>query len=313
MGSVMRIVSLLPSATELICGLGLQEHLVGVSHECDYPSTFESLPKLTRSRIPSGLASRDIDIVVSAQLETDHILYDLEVSLLVDLAPDLVVTQALCNVCAVSGNDVVRALDQLPGNPVLVNLEPTNLREVLNSAIQVSEAADCRDSGADYVKWLRNRINSVGDKSREIANQAKPRVALLDWLDPLFDGGHWSPEIIALAGGKPCFGVQGEPSQRRDWSELIAAAPEVIIVALCGFDIARSMQDVRQFVSSKEFLRLKRNTDTRVYLFDGNAYFSRPGPRLVDALEITANALHPNVHGLSDDLMPALEILCEGP
>ncbi len=307
-GSIMRIVSLLPSATELVCGLGLQDRLVGVSHECDYPSTVECLPKLTRSRIPSGLASSDIDIIVSEQLENNQILYDLDIPLLVELAPDLVVTQALCNVCAVSGNEVARAFNQLSENPVLVNLEPTSLGEVLDSVIEVSQAADCADHGESYVKGLRNRIKSVGDKSNKISNQARPRVALLDWVDPLFDGGHWSPEIIALAGGKPCFGVQGEPSQRRGWSELIDAGPEVILVALCGFDIERSIHDVRRFVSSQEFLRLKKNADTRVYLFDGNAYFSRPGPRLVDALEITANALHPDVHALPASVMPALKI-----
>lgn len=304
----MRIVSLLPSATELICGLGLRDHLVGVSHECDYPSTFEGLPKLTSSRIPSGLSSGDIDVIVSEQLASDQILYDLDVPLLIELEPDLVVTQALCNVCAVSGNDVARAFGQLCGNPVLINLEPTSLAEVLDSAIQVSVAAGCQDHGERYVKKLRNRIKKVSDKSNEIANQSRPRVALLDWVDPLFDGGHWSPEIIALAGGNPCLGVQGQPSQRRDWSDLIDAGPEVILVALCGFNIARSMQDIRRFVSAKEFLRLKKDAGTRVYLFDGNAYFSRPGPRLVDALEITANALYPDLHALPAGLEPAIEI-----
>lgn len=304
----MRIVSLLPSATELICGLGLLDQLVGVSHECDYPASVVGLPTLTSSRIPPDLASDEIDKLVSQQLQDDQALYDLDVPRLIELAPDLIVTQALCDVCAVSGNDVARALGSLPGNPQLVNLEPICLDDVLATATTVATAAGVPKLGRDYVDHLSGRIARVAERSAAVVAGKRPRVALLDWLDPLFDGGHWSPEIISLAGGLACFGEHRQPSQRRSWQALIDAAPEVIVIALCGFNVARSMQDVDQFMASPGFAQLHSNAATEVYLVDGNAYFSRPGPRLVDALEITASTLHPNIHPLPTGIPEALKI-----
>ena len=304
----MRIVSLLPSATELICGLGLRDQLVGVSHECDYPDSVVGLPTLTSSRIPPGLSSGEIDKLVSQQLQDDQALYDLDVPRLIELAPDLIVTQALCDVCAVSGNDVARALGSLPGNPHLVNLEPSWFDDVVETATIVATAAGVPKLGRDYVDHLSGRIAQVANRSAALTPGERPRVALLDWLDPLFDGGHWSPEIISLAGGLACFGERRQPSQRRSWQALIDAAPEVIIIALCGFNVARSMQDVDQFMASPGFSQLQSNSATEVYLVDGNAYFSRPGPRLVDALEVSASTLHPDIHGLPIGIPRALKI-----
>ena len=303
----MKIVSLLPSATELVCGLGLRDQLVGVSHECDYPPSVIGLPILTSSRIPEGLSSDEIDKLVTEQLQNDQALYDLIMDTLIDLAPDLIVTQALCDVCAVSGNDVAKAIGSLPGNPQVINLEPISLDDVLETVTLLAEAANTVEQGKTYVAALRGRIDEVDGRSQRIPLSAKPQVALLDWLDPLFDGGHWTPEIIALAGGIPVFGDKRQPSQRREWHELVDAAPDIIFIALCGFNVERSLQDVEAFLKTEGFIELHRRTGTQVYLVDGNAYFSRPGPRLVDALEIMANALHPDIHPLPEGMDAAFK------
>ncbi|MDA9352517.1 ABC transporter substrate-binding protein [Porticoccaceae bacterium] len=294
----MKIVSLLPSATELVCGLGLRDQLVGVSHECDYPVSVVGLPILTSSRIPEGLSSSEIDRLVTDQLKNDEALYDLVMEPLVELQPDLIVTQALCDVCAVSGNDVAKAIGSLPGDPQVINLEPICLDDVLDTVTLLAEAAQCVEQGQRYRAELQSRIDTVSERSTPLTD--KPRVALLDWLEPLFDGGHWTPEIIALAGGIPVFGDKRQPSQRREWHELVDAAPDIIFIALCGFNVERSLQDVEAFLKTEGFIELHRRTGTQVYLVDGNAYFSRPGPRLVDALEIMANALHPDTHPLPE-------------
>ena len=304
----MRIVSLLPSATELVCGLGLRQQLVGVSHECDYPNSVIGLPVLTSSRIPQGLDSGSIDHLVTEQLKSDQALYDLNIDVLTSLRPDLIVTQALCDVCAVSGNDVARAVGGLPNNPDVINLEPNCLTDVLDTVELLAEAADCVKQGQIYLRELRYRISQVNNKSSVINLSDKPRVALLDWLDPIFDGGHWSPEIIELAGGIACFGNKKEPSQRRSWNDLIQARPDIIFIALCGFNVERSMQDVEDFFSSQEFSVLRDQVGSKIFLVDGNAYFSRPGPRLVDALEIMANAIHPLIHKLPSNLPVAIKL-----
>lgn len=304
----MRIVSLLPSATELVCGLGLRQQLVGVSHECDYPNSVIGLPVLTSSRIPQGLDSGSIDHLVTEQLKSDQALYDLNIDVLTSLRPDLIVTQALCDVCAVSGNDVARAVGGLPNNPDVINLEPNCLTDVLDTVELLAEAADCVKQGQIYLRELRYRISQVNNKSSVINLSDKPRVALLDWLDPIFDGGHWSPEIIELAGGIACFGNKKEPSQRRSWNDLIQARPDIIFIALCGFNVERSMQDVEDFFSSQEFSVLRNQVGSKIFLVDGNAYFSRPGPRLVDALEIMANAIHPLIHKLPSNLPVAIKL-----
>jgi iron complex transport system substrate-binding protein len=304
----VRIVSLLPSATELVCGLGLRQQLVGVSHECDYPNSVIGLPVLTSSRIPEGLDSGSIDHLVTEQLKSDQALYDLNIDVLTSLRPDLIVTQALCDVCAVSGNDVARAVGSLPNNPEVINLEPNCLTDVLDTVELLAEMADCVKQGQVYLRELRYRISQVNDKSSVINRSDKPRVALLDWLDPIFDGGHWSPEIIELAGGIACFGNKREPSQRRSWNDLIQAKPDIIFIALCGFNVERSMQDVEDFFSSQEFSVLLDQVGSKIFLVDGNAYFSRPGPRLVDALEIMANAVHPLIHKLPSNLPVAIKL-----
>lgn len=300
----MRIVSLLPSATELICELGLREQLVGVSHECDYPASVTDLPVVTRSRIPGGLASGAIDTLVRTQLETDKALYSLDLPVLETLRPDLIVTQALCDVCAVSAEEVNSASCELPGRPRVVNLEPMRLAEVFDTLELLGDAAACPERAAQRRRSLQGRVNAVRERSAAVSD--RPRVAMLEWLDPLFNAGHWTPQLVEFAGGTECLGNPFAPSQQVTPEALADADPDVIFIALCGFDLARSLEDVDRLDRSAGWKRLSAVMAGRVFVTDGNAYFSRPGPRLVDSLEILAHALHPSIHPLPQRLPGAV-------
>lgn len=304
----MRIVSLLPSATEIICGVGLRDSLVGVTHECDYPPNVAGLPVVTASRIPKGLASGEIDTLVSNQLEMDTALYSLNEPVLRQLAPDLIVTQALCDVCAVSAGEVNDMACQLPGDVRVINLEPSCLRDVLDTVLLVGEATDCTEAAATYYAELSHRVDRVAKRTAAIPAARRPRVAILEWLDPIFDGGHWYPELIELAGGIPCFGEQQLPSRRRFWEELVASAPDVMIASLCGFDLQRTAMDIPLLTDRPDYCMLPAAVSDQVYMVDGNSYFSRPGPRLVDSLELLANLLHPATHPLPPGIICAIKL-----
>jgi len=299
----VRIVSLLPSATEIVCELGLGDRLVGVTHECDYPPFVKTLPKVTRTLIPHDAPSSAIDALVREKLKGARALYSLDLEVLERLRPELIVTQALCDVCAVAEEEVTAAACSLPGAPRVVNLEPMRLSEVYDCLRLVGDAAGIPERAAATVARLEARVAEVEQRSREI--RERPRVALLEWIDPPFGCGHWSPEIVRLAGGVEVIGREGEPSRTTPWSQFVAAAPEVLVVACCGFDAARTRQDLPLLASYPGFRELPAVRAGRVYLVDGNAYFSRPGPRLVDSLEILAHALHPDVHPLPAGLHPA--------
>lgn len=296
----MNIVSLLPSATEIICGIGLRNQLVGVTHECDYPVDVVGLPIVTRSRIPKGLPSHEIDAIVRGQLETDSALYCLEEEVLASLAPDLIVTQSLCDVCAVSAEEVTSIACQLPNSARVINLEPTCLNDVLDTILVVGDAAGCFVEAQAYYDGLVRRVEQVVQRTESIGSVSRPKVAILEWLDPLFDGGHWYPELIEMAGGTPCFGHRDKPSCSRSWEDLVEAQPDVILVSLCGFDLERTVQDIPLLANQSGFLTLPAVLKGQTYMVDGNSYFSRPGPRLVDSLEILANLLHPEVHPLPE-------------
>ena len=299
----MRIVSLLPSATEIIYALGLGDQLVGVTHECDFPETVASLPKITQTLIPSDASSAAIDGLVRERLKTQLALYTLDLPTLERLNPDLIVTQALCDVCAVAEEEVRSAACNLPGKPRVVNLEPTTLAGVLESLELVAQAAGAPDLARSAIAELRARINAVAQRSAII--NSRPSVLLLEWLDPPFSCGHWSPELVQLAGGQEVLGVAGERSRTLEWSEVLAAQPEVILIACCGFSIERTMQDVPGLVARPGYADLPAVRERRVYVVDGSAYFSRPGPRLVDSLEILAHALDSEMHPLPSGLEPA--------
>ncbi len=307
----MRIVSLLPSATEVICALGLGESLVGVTHECDHPACVRDLPKVTTTLIPHGATSGQIDALVREQLSTEKALYHLDMPMLEALAPDLIVTQALCDVCAVAAAEVTEAACLLPGNPPVVNLEPMTLRQVFDAVLTVGAAADRPDVAAQVVAALRARVDAVAERTAAIPNADRPRVAFLEWIDPLFNGGHWNPELIALAGGIDVLGSPGEASRTVTWQQLVDAQPDVVFVSCCGYTRDRALKDIPILQAAPGWDDLPAVRAGRVYVTDGNAYFSRPGPRLVDSLEILAHALHPAIHLVSTS--PAWDIAVGAP
>jgi iron complex transport system substrate-binding protein len=302
----MRIVSLLPSATEIVCQLGLECDLVGVSHECDYPPTVQSLPKVTRSLIPHAAPSRDIDTLVRERLKTEQALYSLDLSILTDLRPDLIVTQALCDVCAVAESEVRAAACALPGQPQIVSLEPTCLDDVFQGMRRVAAAADCTPFADRAIKQLRDRIATVAGRTARI--DIRPRTILLEWIDPPFSCGHWNPELVELAGGREMIGIAGTRSRTITWQNIIAAQPEVLVIACCGFDVSRACDDLPRLQAQPDWHDLPCVRAQRVYLIDGSAHFNRPGPRLIDSLEILAHALHPAIHPLPTNLPAAQRI-----
>lgn len=293
----MRIVSLLPSATEIVCALGLGDQLVGVTHECDYPPAVRNLPKVTHTLIPSDAASRDIDAMVRAQLNAERTLYKLDPAALERLQPDLIVTQTLCDVCAVAESDVTAAVCRLPGRPKVINLEPTRLEDVFESMRTVGAAAGFAPRAKEVVSELKSRVAMVATRASSFAK--RPRVVLLEWIDPPFSSGHWSPELVELAGGREMIGRTGERSRGVDWEEIVRADPEVLVVACCGFDAGRTMQDLPILRGNAGYERLSCVRAGRVHVVDGNAYFSRPGPRLVESLEILAELIHPSVSSMN--------------
>ncbi|GJM12386.1 MAG: cobalamin-binding protein [Pseudohongiella sp.] len=295
----IRLVSLLPSATEIVCALGLQEYLVGVSHECDYPAAVAGLPVVTNTAIPKGLTSDAIDKKVRDLLQTDAALYHLNVDALLELRPTHIVTQALCDVCAVSAVEIEEVACQLPGNPQIVNLEPMTLQQVLDTFTLIGAATQHESAAASVVQGLRNRVDAIAERSAALAESEKPRVAMLEWIDPLFNAGHWTPELVAMAGGIDCLGCLNKPSIGLNQNALAQAQPDVLFVALCGFDLARTEQDLPLLERLPGWKDLPCVREGRVYYTDGNAYFSRAGPRLVESLEILAQALHPDVHPVS--------------
>jgi iron complex transport system substrate-binding protein len=302
----MRIVSLLPSATEIVCLLGLADELVGVTHECDYPTRVLALPKVTRTLIPLDAPSAEIDALVRERLKTQNALYTLDLPVLEMLRPDLIVTQTLCDVCAVAEEEVRAAACSLPGRPRVVNLEPTTLAGVFDNIRQVAVAAGVEDPCDEVIGRLRGRVEAVAGRTEQIRD--RPRVTLLEWIDPPFCCGHWSPELIRLAGGVDGLGRDGLPSRTLRWEELLDWRPEVLFIACCGFSVSRTLQDVPILRAYPGWNDLPCARAGRVYVVDGSAYFSRPGPRLVDSLEILAHALHPEVHPLPSGLSPAVRV-----
>lgn len=290
----MRIVSLLPAATEIVHAVGLGDRLVGVSHECDHPAVVRDLPRVTRSLLPAAATSVAIDAAVRDRVQRRQPLYALDGDLLARLRPDLVVTQALCDVCAVAEGEVAAALAGLPGPPRVLTLEPHRLADVLAGMQAVAEAGDAAEAGRAAVAEREWRIDAVAARSAGVAT--RPRVMVLEWLDPLFTAGHWSPEIVRLAGGAEVLGREGERSRAVAWEDVRAADPEVLVVACCGFDVDRTRAELPLLTARPGYRDLACVRAGRVHVVDGNAFFSRPGPRLVDALEALAHLLHPEVH-----------------
>jgi len=292
----MKIVSLLPSATEIVYALGLGESLAARTHECDYPAEVREKPVITKSVLPEGLSSSEIDAAVREQLNSSHSLYAIDRDLLAATQPDVILTQQLCAVCAVSYDDVLDAVRTLPApGPCLVNLEPTTLAAVWDTITRVGAAVGRENEADCLTKSLRARVESV--RERAAWANARPRTVLLEWLDPLFCGGHWDPELVEIAGGFDGLGRMHAPSTQISWDSVREFAPEVLVVAQCGFGIERTAQDMAQFQLLPGYGALPAVQNRRVYLVNGSDYFSRPGPRLADSLEILASLIHPELFG----------------
>jgi iron complex transport system substrate-binding protein len=283
----MRIVSLVPSATETLFALGLGEQVTAVTHECDYPAAARNLPKVTRDVIGPGLAADEIDRAVRELTEQGRSIYELDGVGLRALKPDLIVTQALCSVCAVSADDVRALAAEMEPVPRIVSLDPHTLGEVLGDVRTLAQATDAKDAGVDLVQDAAARIDRV---KLAVRDAPRVRVAMLEWLDPVFVGGHWVPQLIELAGGTDLLGLPGEPSEQRSWEEVAAARPEVVIVAPCGYEVERALEEARTYEQ-----RLRGLGAERIVIADACAWFSRPGPRLVEGLEWLAHALHPGL------------------
>ncbi len=280
----MRIVSLVPHATELLFALGLDHEVVGVTHECDFPPAATERPRVTRDVLASGLSAAEIDAAVRERTLAGEAIYELDREVLAALQPDLIVTQALCPVCAVSYEEVAKVAKTLPSAPRVIALDPKTLGETLGDVRTVAEATGRREQGVELVRTAAARIDRV---RLAVRAQPRPRVAALEWLDPVYVAGHWTPQLIELAGGEDVLGLPGEPSQTVSWDELAATAPQVVVVMPCGYDAPRAHAEAVTY--SRELAALNAS---RIVAVDASAYFSRPGPRLLDGLELLAHVLH---------------------
>ncbi len=281
----MRIVSLVPHATELLFALGLDSEIIAVTHECDYPRAALALPKVTRDALPAGLSAAEIDAVVRERTGRGEAIYELDRERLSELRPDLIVTQALCPVCAVSYDEVAELAEEMPSQPHVISLDPKTLGEALGDVRTLAQATERRDRGVQIVNDAAQRIDRV-----RLSVRARPRVrvAALEWLDPVYVAGHWTPQLIELAGGEDVLGFPAEPSERMSYEAVAAAEPEIVVVMPCGYGARRAHQEALDHAEQLAGLGARR-----VVAVDASSYFSRPGPRLIDGLELLAHILHP--------------------
>ena len=289
-----RVVSLIASATEIVCALGFERSLVGRSHECDYPRTVKTLPVCTAAKLRIDVPSREIDRQVREILMQALAVYDVDVGILKRLQPNLIITQTQCEVCAVSLRDVENALcGWLDSRPRIVSLEPNALGDVWADIERVARALGAPERGCRLVADLQARMNSVSERARPIG--PRPTVGCIEWIDPLMAAGNWMPELVELAGGVNLFGESGKHSPYMTWEDLVARDPDVIVVCPCGFDLKRTRHEMTALTLRPGWHRLNAVRKGRVYLTDGNQYFNRPGPRLAESLEILAEIFHPQI------------------
>jgi iron complex transport system substrate-binding protein len=293
----MRIVSLLPSATEIVCALGLGDELVGVTHECDYPAEVIGKPVMTRSvHDLSGTSSRDIHRLVDASVHGGSSLYALDEAALADARPDLIITQELCPVCAVGYrevNEVARAID---AEITVVSLEPTSIEGILNSISTVGAMTDAEDAAIDLVELLRARLDAIERRvqARRDGGQRSPRVVALEWLDPPFAVGHWVPEQIRRAGGWDLLGEDGERSRQTTWNAIGDVDPEMLLLMPCGFHLRETVAEWARIGRPPDYAELAAVRRDQLFALDGSAYFSRPGPRVIDGIELLAEIFDPS-------------------
>jgi iron complex transport system substrate-binding protein len=289
---VSRIVSLLPAATEIAAALGLVDLVVGVSHECDFPEEANARPRVTRCPVHNAdLTSGEVDQWVRRALRDNGTIYAIDEPLLRELRPSVILTQKLCDVCAVGYGTVARLAETLPGPPQVVNLEPTRLSDIFDDIRHVAEACGVPERAHGVIAKLSERVETVRLRANRVSH--RPRCFLMEWVDPPFCSGHWGPELVEIAGGRDLLGRKHQPSMQVDWREVLDAQPEIIVLALCGYDINRARQDYDLLRSFPDFDSLPAAHGGEIYLADASAYFARPGPRIVGSLEILAGILHP--------------------
>lgn len=295
----MRIVSLLSSATEILFAIGAGDEVVAVSHECDYPSEATHLPRATRSLIDSSRPSQEIDDQVKERLEAGDSLYEIDRDLIRELAPDLIVTQAQCDVCAVRYQDVVDfvAAERELAATKVVALNPRSLMQIFDDVLLVGHAAGRSDTAARFKNQLLQRYDQVlkTTSKNESHGKDRPRVAVLEWTEPLMGAGNWTPELVKAAGGDPLLGISGQHSTYIGWAEIVAARPGVLIIAPCGFNLDRSLLEARRLLELPDYRELPAVAKNRAFVVDGNAYLNRSGPRIVDSLEILAHFIRPDL------------------
>ena len=291
----MRICSLLPSATEVIAALGLSDELVGISHECDYPPSIKNVPVMVEPMIPShGLASDDIDRQVHQLVASGQRLYRLNDHLLREAQPDLILSQDLCHVCAITPNQLHDAIRSMPQHPTILTLNPGSIHDVIDDVVRIGDAAGRSAEGHRLATQLRDRLEAIRTRVQDISH--RPRVVCIEWLSPLYVAGHWIPEMVQLAGGHDVLAQPGSPSRVVTWDDIMAAAPDVLIVMPCGFSVERTHTELSQLLQQPDQWRLSPDLAQHTFLVDASSYFSRPGPRLIDGIELLAAILHPSDH-----------------
>jgi iron complex transport system substrate-binding protein len=303
----MRVVSLLPSSTEILFAIGAGDRVVGVTHECDFPIEATTRPALTSSLLPAELDAAGIDRHVRARVHAGSSLYGLDDAKLAALEPDLIVTQELCAVCAVSYEIVDRAAKRLRGDPRVVSLEPSSLEDVFATIAFLGELVGAQDGAARLLAGLRARVEALQSRHPDPSTgsgEGRKRLLVLEWTDPPMSAGHWTPGLIDLAGGVPVLGNPGANSRVMTWAEISAADPDVVVVAPCGFDLARAQREIAALPpeAARALHGLRAVREGRAYAMDGNAFVNRPGPRLVDTAEMFAAALAGNVSAYAEDL-----------
>lgn len=292
MRATQQIVSFLPSATEMACALGLADQLVGITHECDYPAEVQGKPVVVRSALPlETMTQREIDVAVSERMRAGHSLYQVDEKLLQQLAPDIILTQDLCQVCAPSGTEVSQALNLLPKKPQILWLTPNSLEQIADNARELGKATGRAKEAEVLIAAGHARLEKIAAVISKLAS--RPRVFCMEWLDPIYCSGHWVPEMVRLAGGVDELSREGADSVRIPWAEVREWAPEVLIITPCGYDLAKTIEQSAQLSTYSGWFELPAVIQGRVYAVDANSYFARPGPRVVDGTELLAHLLHP--------------------
>jgi iron complex transport system substrate-binding protein len=289
---VIRIVSLLPAATEIAGALGLMDQVVGVSHECDFPEQANERPRVTHCPVhDANMPSREVDEWVRRALHDNDTIYTIDEQLLRKLQPDVILTQKLCDVCAVGYGTVAKLAQTLPGPPQVVNLEPRSLADIFGDIGRVANACDANERAETLIGNLLERVKNVSERVASIPD--RPCCFLMEWVDPPFCSGHWGPEVVDSAGGHDSLGRKHQPSVQIEWQQVLQARPEIIVLALCGYDIDRARHDYELLRRFPGFDSIPAANTGEVYIVNASAYFARPGPRIVDSLEIFAGILHP--------------------